>query len=202
MSDLNIQFENEQSIHNNSQIRSNDRLNLKRKQTKQETKTGRKLHEIRNYFHNNRLNTRLICNLCEASYEIKTQVTNLKNHFERDHKNEYQKFLQKKIESQNEQNQKRKKDLINSNQKEIQEYFPPENFKAITNKHVQISEDYETEEEIEEVIANGVIPIQSFSIKKEKNSFFDYINNIEANEIELNDETIKFKKCKIIFNNH
>ncbi|CAG8720289.1 19959_t:CDS:1, partial [Racocetra fulgida] len=46
-------------------------------------------HEIRNYFRINTLKTRLICNKCEANYPIDTNLTNLKNHFEKCHNKEY-----------------------------------------------------------------------------------------------------------------
>src|SRR5437868_6125834 len=62
----------------------------------------RNTHEIHNYFHSNRLNTRLICNICEANYDLKSNLTNLKNYFEKYHNDEYQKIIEKNKERQKE----------------------------------------------------------------------------------------------------
>ncbi|CAG8603136.1 8719_t:CDS:1 [Scutellospora calospora] len=102
MADLdNIQFENEQTIHQNSMIKSN----LKRKFSNLDNKTGRKLHEIQNYFCIDK--SKLVCLICKQSYVSNTSVKNLKNHFKKNHNEEYIEFLNNQQEeiNQTENNQ-------------------------------------------------------------------------------------------------
>ena len=75
----------------------------------------RNVHEIRTYFHNNSLKTRTICNLCEASYPIETNLSNLKKHFASHHKQEYRQAMDKEEERRNqikELNQQKEKERI------------------------------------------------------------------------------------------
>ncbi|CAG8788596.1 20617_t:CDS:1, partial [Cetraspora pellucida] len=58
----------------------------------------RNTHKIRNYFYSNIENTKLKCDICNAFYEIKVSVTNLKKHFAQYHKTDYQKILEKQKE--------------------------------------------------------------------------------------------------------
>ncbi|CAG8821853.1 22110_t:CDS:2, partial [Cetraspora pellucida] len=58
----------------------------------------RNTHEIQNYFHPNIENTKLKCDICNASYEIQVSVTNLKKHFAKYYKTDYQKILEKQKE--------------------------------------------------------------------------------------------------------
>ena len=108
MSELNIQIENEQSIHNNPYYR-------KRKNSGLENKSGRKLHEIREQFHESSDKTKIICNICDQSYIYTATTTNLKKHFERFHKDAYIEILNKKIARKNNQS------LIQHNNSQQQE---------------------------------------------------------------------------------
>jgi hypothetical protein len=45
------------------------------------------------YLHKNSDNSKIICNLCEQSYSIKTSYTVIKRHFLNHHKKEYEEFL-------------------------------------------------------------------------------------------------------------
>ncbi|CAG8734184.1 14666_t:CDS:1, partial [Dentiscutata heterogama] len=67
-------------------------------------------HEIRKFFHGNIDKTLIICDFCEQSYKSNTSVSNLKRHFLKYHKNEYQSILQRYLEKK--QNALHKKDLI------------------------------------------------------------------------------------------
>ena len=69
-----------------------------------------KVHEIRKFFHDNVDKTLIICDFCEQSYKSNTSVSNLKRHFSKYHKDEYQSILQRYLEKK--QNALYKKDLI------------------------------------------------------------------------------------------
>ena len=89
----------------------------------------RNTHEIRNYFHPNIENTKLKCDICNASYEIKVSVTNLKNHFAKYHKTEYQQMLTKqkeRVENIKQMNhvQRKKNSNFLTTQNNIQEILP------------------------------------------------------------------------------
>ncbi|CAG8756530.1 5853_t:CDS:1, partial [Dentiscutata heterogama] len=86
--------------------------------------------------------TKIICDLCEQSYKSKTSVSNLKRHFLKYHKNEYQSILQQYFERT-----QRIKCSLSQN-------------KELTNlRNVQVTEDdeYLTEEEREEVVVSGEV---------------------------------------------
>ncbi|CAG8808655.1 1101_t:CDS:1, partial [Dentiscutata erythropus] len=68
----------------------------------------RNTHEIRNYLHANSLNTRLICDICEANYPTNTNLTNLKNYYAKYHKQEYHLAISK--------NEERRKQIKQVNQ--------------------------------------------------------------------------------------
>ncbi|CAG8727642.1 1654_t:CDS:1 [Gigaspora rosea] len=114
----------------------------------------RNTHEIHNYFHTNTLKTRLICNNCETNYPIETNLTNLKNHFAKYHKNEYQLAM-----SKNEEHRKQIKEINQVQRKENSNNLIIQNNETSVvqvPKYVQVEDinedDYTTEEEIEEVI--------------------------------------------------
>jgi hypothetical protein len=109
MSNLNIQLETEKKIHQDPQIQSNDRLNHKRKQNQQETNSTKKKyqkHEIYNHVINNSDKTKVLCKICSKSYNSKSTslITNLKNHFEKFHKEAYIEILNKEFARKNKQN--------------------------------------------------------------------------------------------------
>jgi hypothetical protein len=150
MSNLNIQLENEQSIHNNSQIRSNNRINLKRKLSN-DFKLGRRLHEIRKKFYVNSDETKLICEICEQSYVINTTTTNLKKHFEKFHKDDYIEILNKELAKKNNQSliqtENNQQELENNQQEPIEKLFQEEinkkrrKYKRIILENVIIEDD-------------------------------------------------------------
>ncbi|CAG8669524.1 10460_t:CDS:1, partial [Scutellospora calospora] len=85
----NIQFENEQTIHQDSIIQNN----LKRKFSNLDNKSESKLHEIHKKFYINLEETKLIYKIYEQSYTINITTTNLKKHFEKNHKEKYIEIL-------------------------------------------------------------------------------------------------------------
>ncbi|CAG8595970.1 1260_t:CDS:1 [Scutellospora calospora] len=101
----NIQFENEQTIHQDSTIRSN----LKRKQPNQKNKSNKRKtqkHEIWNHVIEN-LDKKLVSYIiCSQSYNSQSSslVVNLKNYFERLHKETYIEILNKELTRKNNQN--------------------------------------------------------------------------------------------------
>ncbi|CAG8728081.1 5213_t:CDS:1, partial [Dentiscutata heterogama] len=106
-------------------------------------------HEIRKFFHDNVDKTLIICDFCAQSYKSNTSVTNLKRHFLKYHKSEYQSILQRYLEKK--QNALHKKGLIDL--RNIQE--------SVNLRNVQVSEEnideYITEEETEEVVSSGEV---------------------------------------------
>jgi hypothetical protein len=58
----------------------------------------RSTHEIRNHFYSNNEKTKLVCNICEQSYNYKTSISNLKKHFEKYHNEDYKLIIKKNIE--------------------------------------------------------------------------------------------------------
>ncbi|CAG8750056.1 22639_t:CDS:2 [Cetraspora pellucida] len=94
----------------------------------------RNIHPIRTYFYDNSFKTRTICNLCEASYPIDTNLTNLKNHFYKHHKTEYDLAINK--------HEKNKKEIQNTN---LLSKIPNATNIIIT-KYILDNTDYEIEE--------------------------------------------------------
>ena len=109
----------------------------------------RNTHEIRNYFHSNRLNTRLICNICEANYYLKSNLTNLKNHFKNHHKDEYQKILEKNKKKQKEITKQKERNTL-TEQINITKYYPS----------IQVEDSDITEYETEEIVTSRKIRLQ------------------------------------------
>jgi len=173
----------------------------------------RNTHEIRNHFHPNIEKTKLRCDICNATYDIKVQVSNLKNHFSKYHKIEYQQILEK----QKERNENIKKiNYIqrkeNSNfvttQNNIQEIQPYNNKRYHTTIHDENENEYLTEEKTIEIIDKGqVIQTNNISVtnKEDKKIYnkkqkIDFINLNDITEFNING--IQFKtngKCAIIF---
>ncbi|KAF0469255.1 hypothetical protein F8M41_025604 [Gigaspora margarita] len=126
-------------------------------------------HEIRNYFHTNALKTKLVCDICEASYRINTNISNLKKHFAKYHRHTYQEILRKNKERKKQikeinqiQRQKKEKErIINKNINNKNKLATQNNETSIIQipKPVQIedynSDDYTTEEEIIKIVENG-----------------------------------------------
>ncbi|CAG8802132.1 17654_t:CDS:2 [Cetraspora pellucida] len=102
----------------------------------------RNIHPIRTYFHDNSLKTRIICNRCNASYPIDTNLTNLKNHFFKHHRTEYDLAINE----------------YEKNKKEIQKTNLlskiPNATNIISAKHILDNTDYEIEE-TEEIESEG-----------------------------------------------
>ncbi|KAF0562274.1 hypothetical protein F8M41_000050 [Gigaspora margarita] len=140
----------------------------------------RNTHEIRNYFHNNTLKTHLICNICEANYPIDTNLTNLKNHFAKYHKQEFHLAMTK--------NEERRKQIkkINYIQRRKNEKTKDKNSLTTQNNEISIIQipkpvqienfnenDYITEEETIEVseVSQILIPLSKKrkTYKKEQN---------------------------------
>ncbi|KAF0356332.1 hypothetical protein F8M41_014778 [Gigaspora margarita] len=122
----------------------------------------RNTHEIRNYFHNNTLKTCLICNICEANYPINTNLTNLKSHFAKYHKQEFHLAISK--------NKERRKQIKKINYIQRQENEKTKNKNSLTTQNNEISvvqipkpvqvenfneNDYTTEEETIELSETG-----------------------------------------------
>ena len=130
----------------------------------------RNTHEIRNYFYSNRLNTKLICNICEANYDLKSNLTNLKNHFEKYHNDEYQKIIEKNKERQKEirkQNQitRQEKEKSRIEEKKLNKrntLIEQNNINTITKYYpsVQVEDGDITEYETEEIVTSGKIRLQ------------------------------------------
>ena len=130
----------------------------------------RNTHEIYNYFYSNRLNTRLICNICETNYDLKSNLTNLKNHFEKYHNDEYQKIIEKNKERQKEirkQNQitrqeKEKSRIEEKNLNKKNTLIEQNNINTITKYYpsVQIEDKNITDYETEEVVTSGQVRVE------------------------------------------
>ncbi|KAF0333059.1 hypothetical protein F8M41_013829 [Gigaspora margarita] len=181
----------------------------------------RNTHEIRNYFHNNTLKTCLICNIYEANYPIDTNLTNLKNHFAKYHKQEFHLAMTK-----NEEKRKQIK-KINYIQRRENEKTKDKNSLATQNNEISIIQipkpiqienfnknDYITEEETIEVSEIGqTLPLihtkkkktyeEEQNIKKQKEKNINIIDNIELTkncQINIIKDVISISgKCKIFF---
>jgi hypothetical protein len=137
MSNLNIQIETEQTIHQDSQIRSNDRSNLKRKQPEQETSSTKKKyqkHEIWNHVIENSDKTKVLCKICSQSYNLNSSstITNLKRHFEKFHKEIYIEILNKELARKNNQT------LIQKEQQELENNQQEESFEKLFQEEINL----------------------------------------------------------------
>jgi hypothetical protein len=61
-------------------------------------KFPKKSHEIWNYFITKTDETKVFCNICNQSYNLNSSITNLKAHFAKNHKTEYNQIITKHIE--------------------------------------------------------------------------------------------------------
>ena len=138
MSNLNIQFETEQTIHQDTHVRSN----LKRKQEQETNSIKRKtknIHEICKFFFLNSDKTKIICQICNQSYVFNTNTSNLKKHFEIFHKKEYEEILKqealKKDTTLIRSNEVKEKNQQAQTENETDLYKPPESFKIVKNNN-------------------------------------------------------------------
>jgi hypothetical protein len=149
----------------------------------------RNTHEIRNYFHANILKTKLVCDICDASYRINTNLSNLKKHFARYHRQTYKEILNK--------NEERKAQIKEINQIQRTEnsnnLITQNNENSIVQipKPVQIedynSDDYTTEEEIEEIIeTNQILPLIQNNKRRRNNNNEEIIKKQKISSISLN----------------
>ena len=170
-------------------------------------------HEIRTYFHDNFLKTRTICNLCEATYPIDTNLTNLKNYFFKHHTTEYYLAMNKNEEKRKEI-QKTNTFQTNNNTLLVKNKNNETNIQP--SKHVQIQDD--TDYEIEETVENdkALLPIQPckrtnndvqnnqiLEKQKKTENIINHIDNIELtkeSQIKIIKDTISISgECKIFF---
>lgn len=175
----------------------------------------RNTHEIRRYFHSNIEKTKLICNICNASYFIGTCLNNLKKHFDKYHKIEYQSAMKKEEERRaqiKEINQIRRKENSNNlitqnNETSIIQVPNPVQVEDFNE------DDYTTEEEIVDIIENGqALPVIQNNKRKivtnEKVTKKQRVNSISLDnknsiiDFNIQDE-ISFRivgKCTLKFN--
>ncbi|RIB05159.1 hypothetical protein C2G38_2047831 [Gigaspora rosea] len=149
----------------------------------------RNTHEICNYFHINTLKTRLICNICEAFYNIDTCLNNLKKHFFKHHKQEYHLAM-----SKNEEQRKQIKEINQVQRKENPNNLITQNNETSlvqVSNHVQVEDinedNYMTKEEIEEVVieTNQVLPLVQ-SNKRKGNDNKEVVKKQKISSISLN----------------
>jgi hypothetical protein len=142
---------------------------------KKKMKFPKKSHEIWNCFIFNNDKTKVSCEICKQEYNINSSVTNLKNHFVRYHKNEYDQIITKHVEKR-----------FNRNLSLI---------KKITNNQIL---NQTTREETNQINNQQTQELENF--RSENFKHFDNINNIELDDgcIEVNGLKIT-GKCKITF---